>query len=125
MNRQMPKLARERVRIYQLLPRLFGNINETRQENGTLEKNGCGKFADINEAALRSIRAMGFSHIWLTGVLRHASATSYASIGLPAEDPDLLKGLAGSPFAVTDLFDVSPDYALNPAQRLPEFRELL
>lgn len=118
-------LSMDRIRIYQLLPRLFGNVNETRRSNGTLAENGVGKFADINDDALSSLRAMGFTHLWLTGVLRHATGTDYSTIGLPADDPDLLKGLAGSPFAVTDLFDVCPDYALDPAERVGEFKALL
>lgn len=115
----------DRIRIYQLLPRLFGNVNETRRCNGTLGENGVGKFADINDTALSSLRAMGVTHLWLTGVLRHATSTDYSAIGLPADDPDLLKGLAGSPFAVTDLFDVCPDLARDPAQRLAEFKALV
>ncbi|MDR3403156.1 MAG: alpha-amylase family glycosyl hydrolase [Chthoniobacter sp.] len=115
----------ERVRIYQLLPRLFGNTNETRRSNGTLAENGVGKFADIDDAALASLLALGFTHLWLTGVLRQATGTDYSAIGLPADDPDLLKGLAGSPYAITDYFDVCPDYALDPARRLGEFKALL
>lgn len=115
----------ERVRIYQMLPRLFGNTNETRKTNGTLAENGVGKFNDIDEAALRSLRELGFTHLWLTGVLRQVTATDYAQIGLPADDPDLLKGLAGSPYAIKDCFDVCPDYAVKPAERLAEFRALL
>ncbi len=115
----------ERVRIYQLLPRLFSNTNETRRLNGTLAENGVGKFADINGAALTSLRAMGFTHLWLTGVLRQATATDYADIGLYADDPDVLKGLAGSPYAIKDYFDVCPDYANDPGRRLEEFCELL
>ena len=120
-----PDSTTQRVRIYQLLPRLFGNVNETRKPNGTLAENGTGKFADINEAALASLRAMGFTHLWLTGVLRQATSTDYSAIGLPADDPDLLKGLAGSPYAIKDCFDVCPDYAVQPAERLAEFRALL
>ena len=120
-----PDSTTPRVRIYQLLPRLFGNVNETRKPNGTLLENGVGKFADLNDAALGSLRAMGFTHIWLTGVLRQATSTDYAAIGLPADDPDLLKGLAGSPYAIKDCFDVCPDYAVQPAERLAEFRALL
>lgn len=119
------RLGPERVRIYQLLPRLFGNTNETRKPNGTLAENGCGKFADINDAALTAIREMSITHVWLTGVLQQATATPYAEIGVPADDPDLLKGLAGSPYAVKDCFDVCPDYAINPAERITEFCELL
>lgn len=114
-----------RVRIYQLLVRLFGNTNATRKINGTLAENGVGKFSDINDAALDAIRGMGFTHIWLTGVLRQATSTDYSKIGLPADDPDLLKGLAGSPYAIKDYFDVCPDYADNPAKRLEEFEQLV
>jgi glycosidase len=114
-----------RTRIYQLFVRLFGNTNETRRENGSLAENGVGKFADINDAALNSIREMGFTHIWLTGVLQQATATDYSDIGQPADDTDLLKGLAGSPYAIKDYFDVCPDYAEKPAERLKEFKELI
>ena len=115
----------ERVRIYQLFVRLFGNTNETRKQNGTLAENGVGKFADINDAALTSIREMGFTHVWLTGVLQQATATDYSDLGQPADDTDLLKGLAGSPYAIKDYFDVCPDYAIDPAKRLQEFKELV
>ena len=114
-----------RVRVYQLFVRLFGNANETRKQNGTLTENGVGKFADINDAALASITTMGFTHVWLTGVLQQATATDYSDIGQPADDPDLLKGLAGSPYAIKDYFDVCPDYAEKPAERLKEFRQLI
>src|ERR1044072_6180925 len=67
-----------RIRIYQLFVRLFGNTNETRKQNGSLADNGAGRFADINDAALRSLRQMGFTHIWLTGVLQQATATDYS-----------------------------------------------
>ncbi len=115
----------DRIRIYQLFVRLFGNTNETRKPNGTLAENGVGKFADINKAALTSLKTAGFTHIWLTGVLQQATATDYSSIGQPADDPDLLKGLAGSPYAIKDYYDVCPDYAEDPAHRLDEFKALL
>jgi glycosidase len=114
-----------RVRIYQLFVRLFGNINPTRKPNGTLADNGCGKFDDINDAALDAISALNCTHVWLTGALRQATATDYTSIGLPADVPDLLKGLAGSPYAIKDYFDVCPDYANSPRRRLEEFQALL
>jgi glycosidase len=114
-----------RVRIYQLFVRLFSNINPTRKPNGSLADNGCGKFDDINDAALDAIAALGCTHVWLTGVLRQATATDYTSIGLPADVPDLLKGLAGSPYAIKDYFDVCPDYANSPRRRLEEFTALL
>ena len=116
---------RSPLRIYQLFVRLFGNTNETRTPNGTLARNGVGTFNDINDAALKSLRKMGFTHIWLMGVLQQASGTDYSSIGQPADDPDLLKGVAGSPFAIKDYFDVCPDYAVKPEKRLDELKLLL
>ena len=103
--------------------RTFGNTNETRKPNGTLAENGCGKFADITPAALDSLKRMGFTHLWLTGVLEQASGTAYPN--RPADDPDILKGIAGSPYAIKDYFDVCPDYAVNPDKRLDEFKALL
>jgi neopullulanase len=111
--------------IYQLVVRYFGNVNGTNRPDGTIEENGCGKFADINDAALRGIKELGSTHIWLTGVLRQATLTDYSSIGLPADDPDVVKGRAGSFYAIRDYFDVCPDYAARPAQRMAEFEELL
>ncbi|MBA2585879.1 MAG: hypothetical protein H0U99_05285, partial [Chthoniobacterales bacterium] len=115
----------QKVRIYQLFVRLFGNTNGTRKPNGTINENGVGKFSDINESAIASLKQMGFTHIWLTGVLQQATGTDYSQIGAPADEPDLLKGLAGSPYAIKDYFDLCPDYAQKPAERLPEFRALL
>ncbi len=113
----------ERPVIYQLLPRHFGNTNETRKPGGTLAENGCGKFNDITDTALQSIKEMGFTHLWLTGVLEQASGTAYT--GRPADAPDILKGLAGSPYAIKDYFDVCPDYAVDPGKRVDEFKALL
>ena len=116
----------QRPRIYQLLPRLFGNTNETRKPNGTIAGNGVGKFADINDAALKSLREeLGITHLWLTGIHAQATATDYSAIGKPADDPALLKGLAGSPYAIKDYGDVCPDYAIEPAKRLEEFKALI
>ncbi len=115
----------ERIRVYQLFVRLFSNTNETRKPNGTLAENGVGKFDDINDAALSSLRKMGFTHLWLTGVLQQATGTDYSKAGQAADDPDLLKGIAGSPYAIKDYFDVCPDYAVDPARRLEEFKALI
>jgi glycosidase len=109
--------------IYQLMVRTFGNTNETRKIGGTLLENGCGTFSDINERALVSLREMGFTHLWLTGVIEQASGTAYPN--RPADDPDVLKGIAGSPYAIRDYFDVCPDYAIDPENRLGEFKELV
>ncbi|MEI6177654.1 MAG: alpha-amylase family glycosyl hydrolase [Verrucomicrobiota bacterium] len=123
MNASSCAVDSSRPVIYQLMVRTFGNTNGTRKANGTLAENGCGKFADITPAALDSLKAMGFTHLWLTGVLEQASGTGYPN--RPADDSDILKGIAGSPYAIKDYFDVCPDYALDPDSRLDEFKELL
>ncbi len=112
-----------RAIIYQLFVRTFGNTRSPQVFNGSIEENGCGKFHDIDLVALTAIREMGFNHVWLTGVLEQASGTSYP--GRPADPPEILKGTAGSPYAIRDYLDVCPDYAVDPERRLQEFRELV
>lgn len=70
---------KEKVIIYQVLPRLFGNQNTTCKENGTIEENGCGKLNNFSDEVLARIHDMGFTHIWYTGVIRHATQTNYSS----------------------------------------------
>ncbi len=111
--------------IYQLLPRLFGNKVALNKTYGTIAENGCGKFNDINDLALTKLKELGASHVWYTGVLRHATMTAYPQAGLPADDADVVKGRAGSPYAVKDYYDVDPDLAVNKKNRLEEFRALV
>lgn len=103
--------------IYQIIPRLFANFNETRKYNGTKAENGCGKMADINDKALKSIADLGATHVWYTGIIRHATAE--------LNSPAITKGLAGSPYAITDYYDVNPDLAVNEEKRMEEFEQLV
>lgn len=111
--------------VYQLAVRLFGNTKGTNEWNGDMVTNGVGKFAHIDDTAIAELSDLGATHIWLTGVLQQATHTDYSHIGEPADDPDILKGKAGSFYAVKDYFDVSPDYALDPENRLDEFQQLV
>ena len=111
--------------IYQLVVRYFGNTNATNQRNGTLAINGCGRFADITASALASLKALGITHVWLTGCLRHATLTDYSALDMPADNPNVVKGIAGSLYAVRDYFDVCPDYATTPQNRMAEFEALV
>ncbi len=117
----MPTLMRPV--IYQLFVRHFSNFTEGGIPWGTREQNGCGSFEAINDAALEALARMGVTHLWLTGVLRHATQTEYP--GLPASPACVVKGIAGSPYAVTDYYDVDPDLATDPARRMEEFEALL
>lgn len=116
---------KEKIFIYQVLPRLFGNNNNLNKENGTLEENGVGKFSDFDNKALREIKKMGFTHIWYTGVLEHASKTDYSEHGIPKDNPDVIKGNAGSPYAIRDYYDVTPDLADSVENRIKEFEALI
>jgi glycosidase len=111
--------------IYQLFVRLFGNKKLPAVQNGTMEENGCGKFNDVSDAALKSIKEMGVTHIWFTGVLEHATMSDFTSFNIQPDDWRLVKGRAGSPFAIKDYFDVSPDLAENVSERINEFEQLL
>lgn len=111
--------------VYQVFTRLFGNTNDNNIPWGTIEQNGVGKFADFDQKALAAIKELGVTHIWYTGVLHHATVTDYSDFGLPADDPDVVKGRAGSPYAVKDYYNVNPDLAAKPADRLKEFEALI
>ena len=111
--------------IYQVLIRLFGNRNPQPRPGGSMQENGVGKFADINRNALQALKRMGVSHIWLTGVPEHASATDYSAYGIPPVAGELLKGQAGSPYAIRDYYDVCPDLAIDIPHRMQEFEALL
>lgn len=117
----------DRAVIYQLVVRTFSNITATNQTDGDLYTNGVGKFAQIDDTALAALAELQVTHIWLTGVLQQATDTDYSFLDppQPADDPDILKGRAGSFFAVKDYFDVCPDYALDPQNRLSEFVDLV
>lgn len=111
--------------IYQMMTRLFGNTNTTNKKYGTLQENGVGKFNDINSAALEGIKELGVTHVWYTGVLEHALLTDYTSFGIALDDPDVVKGRAGSPYAIKDYYDINPDLAVNVNNRMAEFEQLI
>ncbi len=115
----------EKLILYQVFTRLYGNRNTTRKEGGTIEENGCGKLNDFTPSALKKIREMGVSHIWYTGIIRHATMTDYSAFGIPRQHPAVVKGRAGSPYAITDYYDIDPDLAVDVPQRMQEFESLI
>ncbi len=111
--------------VYQVFTRLFGNTNTTNKPWGTIEENGVGKFNDFSEKALAEIKDLGVTHIWYTGVPHHALINDYTKYGISNDDPDVVKGRAGSPYAVKDYYNVNPDLAVNVENRLQEFEALI
>ena len=115
----------DKVLIYQVFTRLYGNRNTTRKTDGTLADNGCGKMADFTPAVLKGIAKMGISHVWYTGVIRHATQTDYTQYGIPRQHPAVVKGKAGSPYAIADYYDIDPDLAVDVKLRMQEFEQLV
>ena len=111
--------------VYQVFTRLFGNTNTNNKAWGTIEENGVGKFSHFTDLALNEIKDLGVTYIWYTGVPHHALIRDYSSIGVSNDDPEVVKGRAGSPYAVKDYYNVNPDLAENPANRLLEFEALI
>ena len=83
--------------IYQVLPRLWGN----------------GRFSDWGDAELAYLRSLGISHVWFTGVPRHARGKPF------------VKGDPGSPYAIEDYYDVNPYLADKEENRMAEFESLV
>lgn len=119
------KMEMKKQVVYQVFTRLFGNTNTTNKPWGTIEANGVGKFSDFSKKALLEIKDLGVTYIWYTGVPHHAVINDYAQYGIENDDPDVVKGRAGSPYAVKDYYNVNPDLAENPENRLEEFKALI
>ncbi|TDS11140.1 alpha-amylase family glycosyl hydrolase [Sphingobacterium paludis] len=111
--------------IYQSLVRHFGNKNKTNAYYGSIAENGVGKFDDYSSKALAELSDLGITHMWYTGVLEHATMTDYSAYGIAVDDPDVVKGRAGSPYAIKDYYDVNPDFAIDVPNRMQEFESLL
>ena len=122
---QKKSVSSKKEVVYQVFTRLFGNKNTTNKPWGTIEENGVGKFNDFTDTALREIKDLGVTYIWYTGVPHHALIRDYSAIGVSNDDPEVVKGRAGSPYAVKDYYNVNPDLAVNPAHRLQEFEALI
>lgn len=114
-----------KILIYQVLPRLFGNMTANNIPNGTIGQNGCGKMNNFTPQVLERIKAQGYTHIWYTGLLEHATKTDYSQYGIRRDHPAVVKGKAGSPYAVKDYYDVDPDLAIDVPQRMKELERLI
>ena len=116
---------KEKPIIYQLLPRLFTNPCNSCIPRGTIAENGVGKMNAIDHKVLRSLKQLGVTHVWYTGIIEHATCTSYAARGIEPCNPHVVKGQAGSPYAIIDYYDVDPDLAVSVKHRMAEFESLV
>ena len=115
----------DKIVIYQILTRLFANTTGVNVPNGTLAQNGCAKFSYFTPRMLAEIKKLATTHVWYTGILEHATQTDYTRYGIDNDHAGIVKGKAGSPYAVRDYYDVDPDLADNPANRMQEFEKLV
>ena len=115
----------EKAVIYQIFTRVCCNSGGRNVPGGDILTNGSGKLEYYTPTVLDSIRAMGVTHIWFTGLIAHASCTSYRKYGIPESHPGTVKGRAGSPYAIRDYYDIEPDLALSVPDRMAEFQALV
>jgi hypothetical protein len=117
--------ADHKIIVYQMMTRLFGNQNTTNKIYGSLEENGVGKMNDVSATALAELRKLGISHVWYTGLIEHATMTDFTPFGIPLDDADVVKGRAGSAYAIKDYYDISPELAVQVPNRMQEFAALV
>ena len=115
----------EKITIYQVFTRLFGANSKKCVNNGLKDTNGCGKMADFTLAALSEMKKLGATHIWYTGIIEHATKTDYTQYGIQKDHPAVVKGNAGSPYAIKDYYDIDPDLATKVPERMKEFENLV
>lgn len=128
LDKSSNKLMTERndkIIIHQMMFHLWGNKNTTNKENGSAAENGVTKFKDINDLALQKLKDFGYSHLYMTGLIEHATMEDQTAIGIPKDHPDVVKGRCGSPFAIKDYYDVNPFFATDPKKRMQEFESMV
>ena len=125
-----PLMAQKSVKtdkhvVYQMMFHLWGNQNTNVKRNGSAAENGVTKFKDISTKGLQALKKKGYSHLYTTGILEHATMEDFSAFGSPLDHPQVVKGRAGSPFAIKDYYDVNPFLADKPAERMQEFSAML
>ena len=125
-----PLMAQKTVKsdkhvVYQMMFHLWGNQNTNVKRNGSAAENGVTKFKDVSTKGLQALKKKGYSHLYTTGILEHATMEDFSAFGSPLDHPQVVKGRAGSPFAIKDYYDVNPFLADKPAERLQEFSAML
>jgi len=115
----------DKLVILQMMFHLWGNTNSTNKMNGSAAENGVTKFKDINDKALKELKKFGYSHLYMTGLIEHATMEDLTALGIPKDHPDVVKGRCGSPFAIKDYYDVNPFFATDPNKRMEEFEAMV
>ncbi len=122
---KLENVKNDKLVVYQMMFHLWGNKNTTNKMNGSAEENGVTKFKDINDLALKKLKEFGYSHLYMTGLIEHATMEDLTALGIPKDHPDVVKGRSGSPFAIKDYYDVNPFFATEPKKRMQEFEAMV
>ena len=125
LNTKSMNTKTDKLTIYQMMFHLWGNKNTTNKFNGSAEENGVTKFKDVNDLAIQKLKQFGYSHLYMTGLLEHATMEDLTAYGIAKDHPDVVKGRCGSPYAVKDYYDVNPFFATNPKKRIQEFESMM
>lgn len=124
-KKMIESLPNHKLIIYQITAHLWGNQNTTNKINGSEIENGCGKMADISEVALQALKKQGYTHVWIMGLIESATLVDHSNIGIENDHPAIVKGRAGSAFAIKDYYDINPNLAIEPTKRMQEFESLV
>lgn len=119
------KIDSDKIIVYQMMFHLWGNTNENPIKNGSLEENGVTKFSDVSNKALQVLKEKGYTHLYMTGLIEHATMEDFTNLGIPLDNPQVIKGRCGSPFAIKDYYDVNSFFADNPKKRMDEFQKMV
>ncbi len=111
--------------VYQVFTRLFGNDANVNQHDGSRAINGCGTMDAFTPKSLNEIKNLGATHIWYTGIIEHATQTDFSAYGISRDHRAIVKGKAGSAYAIKDYYDVDPDIATSVPARMQEFEDLV
>jgi glycosidase len=114
----------EKLFIYQITAQLWGNQNSTNKVYGSITDNGCGKMAYLSDTALKALKDYGYTHIWVMGLLESATLVDNSAYGIAKDHPAIVKGVAGSAFAVKDYYDINPNLAVDIPNRMAEFEAM-
>ena len=78
---------------------------------------------NVTEDRLLELKKLSVSAVWYTGVIAHGSKSEVD--GIYQGNKSIIKGEAGSPYAIRDYYDLAPELAEDIDNRFSEFDALI
>lgn len=111
--------------IYQLMVRHWGGQSYEPASLAIEKRRPIGSFEAIDDIAISYLKSLSIDTVWLTGVICHATR-SQCSIGDETIGGDVVvKGDAGSPYAITDYYAIHPFLSHDESQAEAQFDALV